>query len=87
MGFLEELYERGYFPSENLKPEQTEEYKQAKERVAELYKQITAKLNGEELIEEFVTAKADQVSIEMATAFAEGARFAGSIFFDCVKDK
>lgn len=87
MGFLEELYEHGYFPSENLKPEPTEEYKLAKERVAELYKQIAIKLDGEELIDAFVTAKADQVSIELATAFAEGTRFAGSMFFDCVKDK
>lgn len=83
MGFLEHLYDQGYFPSEDLQPEPTEEYRQAKERAEELYKQIAIKLDGEELIEAFVTAKADQVSIEMATAFAEGARFAGSMFLDC----
>lgn len=85
MGFLEQLYDQGYFPSEDLKPEPTEEYRQAKERVAELYKQIATKLNGEELLEEFLAAKADAVSIEMATAFAEGVRFAGKLFVDCCR--
>lgn len=87
MGFLEQIYDKGYYPSEDVQPEPSEEYTQAKQRVMELTDTIIQQLGdgGEELFDTFLSAKADQVSIELSTAFAEGARFAGKVFVDCCR--
>lgn len=88
MGFLEQIYDKGYYPSEDVQPEDTDEYRQAKAMVSKLTDTIITQLGdgGEELFDEFLSAKAEQVSIELQTAFAEGAKFAGKVFVDCCRN-
>ena len=84
MGFIEDIYNNGYYPSEQGQPEQTDEYQQAQQRVQEYTEKIIDSLGdgGEQLFDEYLSAKADEVSFEMATAFKEGVAFATKIFVE-----
>lgn len=87
MGFFEELYEQGYFPSEDARPEDIEGVRQARAKVTELAEKIVECLGsgGDELLEEYQAAKAAEVSYEIQTAFAQGAKFVGRVLMECCR--
>ena len=71
MGFCEDLYEQGFFPSEDARPEDVEGVRQANAKVVELADKIIERL-GDKLFDAFLSAKAEAVSFEVQTAFAQG---------------
>lgn len=87
MGFFEDLYEQGFFPSEDARPEDIEGVRQANAKVVEIADKIIERLGegGEVLFDEFLSAKAEAVSYEIQTAFAEGAKFVGRTFLECCR--
>lgn len=87
MGFFEHLYEEGYFPSEDARPEDIEGVRQAQAKVVELSEKIIEQLgdDGDKLFDDFLSAKAAEVSYEIQTAFAQGAKFVGRTFLECCR--
>lgn len=73
MSFLEELYLNGYYPSEEGRPNH-EDYITATAKVEEQIEIILDKLgtNGDKILDEYLSAKADQISYELALTFAQG---------------
>lgn len=88
MGFFEALYEQGFFPSEDARPEDVEGVRQANAKVVELADKIIERLGdgGDKLFDAFLSAKAEAVSFEVQTAFAQGARFMGRVFIECCRN-
>lgn len=78
MEFLENIYVNGYIPAEEDFP-RTEEYRQAAKRVLEYESQIIKAL-GEQFMSDYYSAKADQFTLELAHAYAQGASFAIRLF-------
>lgn len=73
MGFLEELYQKGYHPSEHDRPHSME-YELAVQRVQDLEKKIIEQM-GAQFMDEYCYAKASQYTLEAAHAYAQGASF------------
>ncbi len=73
LSFLEELYLNGYYPSEEGRTNH-KDYITATAKVEEQTKIILDKLgiNGDKFLDEYLSAKADQISYELALAFAQG---------------
>ena len=71
MSFLEELYQKGYHPSEHDRPHSME-YELAVQRVQDLEKKIIEKM-GAQFMDEYCYAKASQYTLEAAHAYAQGA--------------
>lgn len=69
MGFLEDLYLNGYLPSENDRP-QTLEYAKACKQVQE-YEGRIIKTMGEQFMDDYYTAKGEQITMEIAHAYAQ----------------
>lgn len=77
MGFLEEWYSNGYYPSEQVQVH-SEEYSQALIEQQKHISQIIKSLgeDGERIFDEYLSVKAQVDEMEMASAFAEGFRLA-----------
>ena len=83
MSFLEELYLNGYYPSEDDRPNH-KGYIEATTRVEEQSKIILDKLgtNGDKFLDEYLSAKADQIAYELALAFFQGFQLGARIIFE-----
>lgn len=83
MGYLMDIYDNGFNPAEDGKPS-GEEYKAARKRAEGYTEKILALLDedGQKLFEQFLLAKADVISYEMAKAFEQGAIFGSKIVLE-----
>lgn len=83
MGYLMDIYDNGYNPSEDGQPS-GEEYTAALKRSQEHTEKILALLDedGKILLEQFLSAKADVISYEMARAFEQGVIFGSKIVME-----
>lgn len=77
MGFLEELYLNGYLPSEHDRP-QTIKYAKACKQAQAYEERIIAKM-GEQFMDDYYSAKGEQITMEIAHAYAQGVSFAVSL--------
>lgn len=87
MGFFQDIYDNGFNPSEDGKPS-GEEYKSALKCSKEYTEKILALLgeDGEKLFEDFLSAKADVVSFEIAKAFEQGVIFGSSFIIEICRN-
>lgn len=87
MGFLMDIYDNGFNPAEDGKPS-GEEYTAALKRAESYTEKILALLDedGKILLEQFLAAKADVISYEMAKAFEQGVIFGSKIVLEICRN-